>query len=77
MIEVYGYLNGKATNLQDKITLEDLDMEGLKLHGMVIDENDHLWAGVSDSEAGFVVEINPETKQIISKIGKFNQRDIG
>ena len=76
MIEVFDYeeSRGRAGRLREEISFEELGLDdGLVPKGLVADVNGHLWFGATNSEEGFVVEINPETKQVISKIGKIKR----
>ena len=38
--------------------------------GMATDENGHIWVAVADREKGAIIEIDPETQDIISLIGQ-------
>ena len=37
--------------------------------GLATDENDHLWVGIATKGAGKLIEVDPETEQIVSTIG--------
>ena len=40
-------------------------------HGLATDENNHIWVTVADEKEGAVIEVDPETNKIISKISKY------
>ena len=66
----YRITRGIASGQIDTITLDDLGLaEDLEPRGLVADENGHLWFAATNSESGSVVEVNPETKKVISNIG--------
>ena len=68
---VYDLRKGDVTNCSTIFNVKNELFENAVPKGMATDENSHLWVAIENVDGkGSVLEIDPETKSVISTIGK-------
>ena len=72
----YDYMATDVTNCETLLDIGEVLGEAATPGGMAVDENGHLWVAIS-GEKGAVIEIDPESGEIISTIGKNYLSSIG
>ena len=66
---VYDDKKADVSNCETILNISDEVSETATPGGLAVDENNHIWVAVTDN-AGAVIEIDPETRSIISTIGE-------
>ena len=70
----YDSLNIDVSNCETLLNVGEEVSETAVPKGMATDENGHIWVAVADSEKGAIIEIDPETGDTISLIGKLLEK---
>jgi len=68
-VHPYELRTGLTGRLAQTVNLTDLaDIEGANPSGLVTDENSHVWVGMSTATEGVILELEPDTWNVISTI---------
>ena len=70
----YDSINIDVSNCETLLNVGEEVSETAVPKGMATDENGHIWVAVADSEKGAIIEIDPDTQDIISLIGKLLEK---